>query len=396
MSRQGRRVLFTKCQNKLGAFIRPNSITKYLNSLYQVRNIVSYLSPSIIQRRLNIWIISSFVQMRALLSRFSVSQINGIRYQFLTVIALRAQQSIQKRKPLLGFLIKITSAAIGKELALINSLSRCSSKYFRSTLSLFQDILYRGPNLGSFPSSIIILQLYSQRSSNLLASSYKNTSRYLWYSTSTFIAGLVCFFGAKAFLILAIIIAKIVCLGFIVSYANRVALIMQTSKVLGLFGSSIVSYLGLGLVLDIELVLDLGSGSLSILFIVGYQSFQYFRVLSLSFYLVWGGVVVRVSLQGLVGILDPQWILVEFLYWWNSVEFLGWQNLVDSLGAGQMLVEILRLQNLVEFLGQQNLVDSLGIGQILVEILDQQILVDFLDFISGLGLGRYIIRYFYL
>jgi hypothetical protein len=31
-----------------------------------------------------------------------------------------------------------------------------------------------------------------------------------------------------------------------------------------------VSYLGLGLVLGIELVLDLGSGSLSILFIVGY------------------------------------------------------------------------------------------------------------------------------
>ena len=38
----------------------------------------------------------------------------------------------------------------------------------------------------------------------------------------------------------------------------------------GLFGSSIVSYSGLGLVLDMELVLDLGLGSLSILFIVGY------------------------------------------------------------------------------------------------------------------------------
>jgi hypothetical protein len=44
--------------------------------------------------------------------------------------------------------------------------------------------------------------------------------------------------------------------------------------VLSLFKSSIVSYvgsyLGLGLVLGIELVLDLGSGSLSIFFIVGY------------------------------------------------------------------------------------------------------------------------------
>ena len=43
ISRQGRRVLFIKCQNKLRAFIRPNGITKYLNNLYRVRNIVSYL-----------------------------------------------------------------------------------------------------------------------------------------------------------------------------------------------------------------------------------------------------------------------------------------------------------------------------------------------------------------
>jgi len=34
--------------------------------------------------------------------------------------------------------------------------------------------------------------------------------------------------------------------------------------------SYIVSYLGLGLVLGIKSVLDLGSGSLSILFIIGY------------------------------------------------------------------------------------------------------------------------------
>ena len=74
---------------------------------------------------------------------------------------------------------------------------------------------------------------------------------------------------------MAIIIAKIIYSGFLASRASRVAPIMQTSKVLGLFRSSIVSYLGLGLglVLDKELVLDLSSGSLSILFIVGYQSF---------------------------------------------------------------------------------------------------------------------------
>jgi hypothetical protein len=63
-------------------------------------------------------------------------------------------------------------------------------------------------------------------------------------------------------------------LGFIASRTSGVALIIQTSRVLSLFKSSIVSYigsyLGLGLALGIELVLDLGSGSLSIFFIVGY------------------------------------------------------------------------------------------------------------------------------
>ena len=170
--------------------------------------------------------------MRALLSQFSISQINRIGYQFLTVIVLRAQQSIQKRKLPLGFLIKITSTAIGNKLALINPLSRCSSKYFYSTQSLFQDILYRGLNLGFFPSLIIILQLYSQHSSSLLASFYKNTSRYLLYSTSTFVAGLVCFFSTKAFLILAIITAKIVYLSFLISYISGVAPIMQIFIVL--------------------------------------------------------------------------------------------------------------------------------------------------------------------
>jgi hypothetical protein len=63
---------------------------------------------------------------------------------------------------------------------------------------------------------------------------------------------------------------KIIYLGFLASRASGVALIMQTSRVSSLFGSSIVSYLVLGLVLGIELVLDLGSGSLSILFIVRY------------------------------------------------------------------------------------------------------------------------------
>jgi len=80
----------------------------------------------------------------------------------------------------------------------------------------------------------------------------------------------MCFFGAKAFLISAIVIAKIVCLGFLASYTNRVALIIRISRVPSLLRLSIVSYLGLGSVLGTELVLDLGLGSLNILFIIGY------------------------------------------------------------------------------------------------------------------------------
>ena len=77
----------------------------------------------------------------------------------------------------------------------------------------------------------------------------------------------MCFFSAKAFLILAIIIVKIVYLGFLVSRASGVAPIIQISRVLSLLKSSIVfyimSYLVLDLDLGIELVLDLGLGSLS-------------------------------------------------------------------------------------------------------------------------------------
>jgi len=83
-------------------------------------------------------------------------------------------------------------------------------------------------------------------------------------------AGLVYFLSAKAFLISAIIIAKIVCLGFLASCANGVALIMRISRVPSSLELLVVSYLGLGSVLGTESVLDLGLGSLRILFIVEY------------------------------------------------------------------------------------------------------------------------------
>ena len=80
------------------------------------------------------------------------------------------------------------------------------------------------------------------------------------------------FFSAKAFLISVIVTAKIVYLGFLVSRASRVIPIIRIFRVLSLFGLSIVSYVVsyLGLVLGTELVLDLGLGSLNILFMVKY------------------------------------------------------------------------------------------------------------------------------
>ena len=88
----------------------------------------------------------------------------------------------------------------------------------------------------------------------------------------------------------------------------RLSLVSYIVSCLGLgsvLGTELVLDLGLGLVLDIELVSDLGLSSLSILFIIEYQFFWYFCILSLSlgFYLVWGGIVVRVGLCGLVWFL---------------------------------------------------------------------------------------------
>jgi len=83
----------------------------------------------------------------------------------------------------------------------------------------------------------------------------------------------VCFFSTKAFLISAIVIVKIVYLGFLASYASGVAPIIRISRVLSSLRLSIVSYLTLGSILGIELILDLGLGSLSIFFIVEYQFF---------------------------------------------------------------------------------------------------------------------------
>jgi len=87
----------------------------------------------------------------------------------------------------------------------------------------------------------------------------------------------VYFFSTKAFSISAIIIAKIIYLGFLASRANRVTLIIWISKVLSKLRLSlvsyIVSYLNLGSVLNTELISDLGSGSLNNLFIMKYQFF---------------------------------------------------------------------------------------------------------------------------
>ena len=65
------------------------------------------------------------------------------------------------------------------------------------------------------------------------------------------------FFNTKAFLILAIIIAKIVYLGFLASHTSGVAPIMQISRVLSSLKSSIVSYIISYLVLDLVFISDL-------------------------------------------------------------------------------------------------------------------------------------------
>jgi len=75
--------------------------------------------------------------------------------------------------------------------------------------------------------------------------------------------GSVCLFSTEAFLILAIIIAKIVYLDFLANYTNEITPIIWMFKVLSEFLSSTVFY--------VIFYSDLGS--LNILFIVKYQSF---------------------------------------------------------------------------------------------------------------------------
>jgi len=82
----------------------------------------------------------------------------------------------------------------------------------------------------------------------------------------------VCFFGAKAFSISVIVIAKILCLCFLASHASGAALIIQMSIVLSELKLSAVSYIDSSFSAS-GLVLDLGLSSLSILFIIRYQSF---------------------------------------------------------------------------------------------------------------------------
>ena len=65
---------------------------------------------------------------------------------------------------------------------------------------------------------------------------------------------------------------------------------------------STVSYIGSFLVLALGMGLVLNLGSLSIFFIIKYQFFLYFHIVSLSFYLALGGIMLGVNSWGLAGI----------------------------------------------------------------------------------------------
>jgi len=82
----------------------------------------------------------------------------------------------------------------------------------------------------------------------------------------------MCFFSAKAFLISVIVITKILYLCFLASYASGAALIIQMSIILSELRLSTVFYINFFSSVSGS-VSDSGSGSSSILFIIGYQSF---------------------------------------------------------------------------------------------------------------------------
>src|SRR6266568_21202 len=99
---------------------------------------------------------------------------------------------------------------------------------------------------------------------------------------------------------LAIIMVKIMCLGFLASRINKVTLIIWISRVSNELWSPEISYVNFfsvsSSVLNIYLVLNSDLGSLSIFFIVKYQFFLYFRVVNLSFCLAWDNILLGVDL----------------------------------------------------------------------------------------------------
>lgn len=127
-------------QNVAGAPVSLNGITSDSKSPKRVRKAVRCSCPSFFRTLLNAEIMSIFVKYFIPLRLFRVSLISRSGYRSLTEISFRAQQSIHKQSPPLGFLIKRTGEVTCKELSQMNPLARFSSSQVQSVCNSSQDI----------------------------------------------------------------------------------------------------------------------------------------------------------------------------------------------------------------------------------------------------------------
>ena len=120
-------------QKVLRAFARLKGVTSYSYRLNQVRNAVFYLSPLAMQILQKAQITLTLVNYLAYNICQRVLQISSREYQFFCVIALSAQQSIQKQSPPPSFLAKSTSVATLNQLTRINLYSKYKVNSFYNT-----------------------------------------------------------------------------------------------------------------------------------------------------------------------------------------------------------------------------------------------------------------------
>lgn len=143
LSKYSRNMLVMKCWSDAGALVSPKGIAMYSKLPKQERKELFHCSPLAFLTKLLAPRSSNLVNPFPLNSRISVSGISGRGYRFFTVLSLIPRWSTHQRRYPSPFLMNITKARAGDELAQMNSLESFFSMDYLSAISLSRAIPYR-------------------------------------------------------------------------------------------------------------------------------------------------------------------------------------------------------------------------------------------------------------